>query len=175
LAGQNAVIHGPPGTGKSQTIANLIAGLAATGKRVLFVAEKRAALDVVLRRLEDVGLSHLSIDLHGADLSPRKVMQQVARTLDMVRNSTPVQCEQTHRQLVDRRTRLNSHVDRLHARREPTGKSVYEMEGRLVRLRVRSATRWRGAELKVIDPKTAQKIRDLLVEACGFESLFLRT
>jgi very-short-patch-repair endonuclease len=175
LAGQNAVIHGPPGTGKSQTIANLIAGLAATGKRILFVAEKRAALDVVLRRLEDVGLSHLSIDLHGADLSPRKVMQQVARTLDMVRNSTPVQCEQAHSQLVDRRTRLNSHVSRLHVRREPTGKSVYEMEGRLIRLTVRSATRWRGAELKRIDPKTAQQIRDLLVEARGFETLFLRT
>ena len=174
LAGQNAVIHGPPGTGKSQTIANLIAGMAAAGKRVLFVAEKRAALDVVLRRLDEVGLSHLSIDLHGADLSPKKVMQQVAHTLDMVRNSTPVQCEQVHTQLVDRRNRLNGHVSRLHQRREPTGKSVYEMQGRLARLPVKSSTRWRGDELKRIDPKGAQQIRDLLVEARGFASLFLR-
>ncbi len=174
LAGQNAVVHGPPGTGKSQTIANLIAGLAAVGKRVLFVAEKRAALDVVLHRLDEVGLSHLSIDLHGADLSPKKVMQQVAHTLDMVRNATAVQCEQVHTQLVDRRTRLNDHVTRLHQRREPTGKSVYEMQGRLVRLSVQSVTRWRGAELKRIDPKTAQQIRDLLLEARGFASLFLR-
>lgn len=52
LAGQSAVIHGPPGTGKSQTIANLAASLAAAGKRVLFVAEKRAALKVVLKRLQ---------------------------------------------------------------------------------------------------------------------------
>jgi very-short-patch-repair endonuclease len=174
LAGQNAVIHGPPGTGKSQTIANLIAGLAAAGKRVLFVAEKRAALDVVLRRLNEVGLSHLSIDLHGADLSPKKVMQQVARTLDMVRNATPVQCEQIHNQLVDRRNRLNNHVSRIHQRREPTDKSVYEMEGRVMRLPVQSLTRWRGAELKRIDPKVAQQIRDLLMEAGGFASLFLR-
>jgi very-short-patch-repair endonuclease len=174
LAGQNAVIHGPPGTGKSQTIANLIAGLAAAGKRALFVAEKRAALDVVLRRLDEVGLSHLSIDLHGADLSPKKVMQQVAHTLDMVRNSTPVQCEQVHTQLVDRRSRLNGHVIRLHQRREPTGKSVYEMQGRLARLPVKSITRWRGAELKRIDAKTAQQVCDLLVEARGFTSLFLR-
>ncbi|HLY99442.1 MAG TPA: AAA domain-containing protein [Candidatus Angelobacter sp.] len=173
LAGQSAVIHGPPGTGKSQTIANLIASLAATGKRVLFVAEKRAALDVVLRRLSNVGLEHLSIDLHGADLSPRKVMQQVARTLDMVRNSTPVQPEEIHTQLVDRRSRLNRHVSRLHDRREPTGKSIYEMQGHLVRLLVKSATRWREAELKRIDMKTAQQIRDLLVEARGFTSLFL--
>ncbi|MGZ4878798.1 MAG: AAA domain-containing protein, partial [Candidatus Angelobacter sp.] len=174
LAGQNAVVHGPPGTGKSQTIANLIAGLAAVGKRVLFVAEKRAALDVVIHRLEEVGLSHLSIDLHGADLSPKKVMQQVARTLDMVRNATPVQCEQVHAQLVDRRNRLNDHVSRLHQRREPTGKSVYEMQGRLMRLAVQSSTRWRGAELKRIDSKAAQQIRDLLMEARGFASLFLR-
>lgn len=175
LAGQNAVIHGPPGTGKSQTIANLIAGLAAAGKRVLFVAEKRAALDVVLRRLDEVGLSHLSIDLHGADLSPKKVMHQVARTLDTVRNSTSVQCDQLHAQLVDRRARLNDHVARLHQRREPTGKSVYEMQGRLNRLSVQSSTRWRGAELKRLDGKSAQGIRDLLIEARGFERLFLRT
>ena len=71
--------------GKSQTIANLINGLAAVGRRVLFVAGKRAAQDVVLHRLDEVGLSHLSIDLHGADLSPKQVMQQVAHTLDMVR------------------------------------------------------------------------------------------
>jgi very-short-patch-repair endonuclease len=174
LAGQNAVVHGPPGTGKSQTIANLIAGLAAAGKRILFVAEKRAALDVVLHRLAEVGLSHLSIDLHGADLSPKKVMQQVARTLDMVRNATPVQCEQVHTQLVDRRNRLNDHVSRLHQRREPTGKSVYEMQGRLMRLPVQSLARWRGAELKRIDPKAAQQVRDLLMESRGFESLFLR-
>jgi superfamily II DNA or RNA helicase len=56
LSGQDAVIHGPPGTGKSQTIANLIASYAARGQRVLFVAEKRAALEVVLARLDRAGL-----------------------------------------------------------------------------------------------------------------------
>ena len=50
--------------------------LAAAGRRILFVAEKKAALEVVKRRLEEVGLGHLAIDLHGADLSPKKVMQQ---------------------------------------------------------------------------------------------------
>jgi hypothetical protein len=80
--GSSGSKHGYPWTArdwKSQTIANLITNLAAVGKRVLFVAEKRAALDVVQRRLSDVGLSHLAIDLHGADLSSRKVMQQIAR------------------------------------------------------------------------------------------------
>jgi hypothetical protein len=59
--------------------------LAAAGRRILFVAEKKAVLEVVKRRLEEVGLGHLAIDLHGADLSPKKVMQQVAHTLEVVR------------------------------------------------------------------------------------------
>lgn len=177
LLGQNAVIHGPPGTGKSQTIANLVAAMAALGHRVLFVAEKRAALEVVLRRLQEVGLGHLAIDLHGADLSPRKVMQQVAGALDKVRNAVPVDPETVHKQLVDRRKRLNEHVQRLHLRREPAGLSIYQMEGALLRIgkAVNTAARWRGDELNRISPTVAQQVRDLLVEAGGFETLFLRT
>src|ERR1039457_6074350 len=108
---------------------NLIANLAPTGQRVLFVAEKKAALDVVKHRLEEVGLGHLAIVLHGADLSPRKVMQQVAQTLQVVRTAVPVDCQQVHAQLVDRRSRLNSHVARMHSLRQPTRKRVYEMQG----------------------------------------------
>ena len=129
LAGQNAVVHGPPGTGRSQTIANLVASLAATGRRVLFIAEKRAALEVVLRRLREVGLAHLAIDLHGADLSPKKVMQQVADALDKLRNAVLVESEKVHKQLVDRREKLNGHVERLHSKRQPTGLSIYSMCG----------------------------------------------
>jgi hypothetical protein len=58
----------PPGAGKSQTITNLIASLSAAGRRIVFVAEKKAALEVVKRRLEEVGLGHLAIDLHRAYL-----------------------------------------------------------------------------------------------------------
>ena len=177
LTGQNAVIHGPPGTGKSQTISNLIATLAATGHRVLFVAEKRAALEVVLKRLKEIGLGHLAIDLHGADLSPKKVMQQVADALDKVRNAVPADCDQIHKTLIDRRTRLNEHVKRLHAKREPTGLSVYEMQGRLLRLgdAARTAIRWRGDDLLRLRSDVAEQVCDLLTEAAGFESLFLRT
>ena len=79
--GQSAVVHGPPGTGKSQTITNLIATLAANGKKILFVAEKRAALEVVMNRLTAVGLDHLAIDLHGAEQTPKNVMELVETTL----------------------------------------------------------------------------------------------
>src|SRR5205085_1761493 len=69
LRQQNGVISGPPGTGKSQTISNLIAEAVARGKTVLFVAEKRAALEVVLNRLREADLGHLCLDCHGAELT----------------------------------------------------------------------------------------------------------
>jgi predicted DNA-binding WGR domain protein len=62
--GRSFIIQGPPGTGKSQTITNLIADYAARGKRVLFVCEKRAALDVVFHRLGQAGLDGLSCIIH---------------------------------------------------------------------------------------------------------------
>jgi very-short-patch-repair endonuclease len=177
LAGQSRVIHGPPGTGKSQTITNLITSLAATGRRVLFVAEKKAALDVVKHRLEEVGLGHLAIVLHGADLSPRKVMQQVAHTLEVVRSAVPVDCREVHTRLIERRNRLNAHDARMHTLREPTRKTVYEMQGIVLRLAgsVNTSTRWRGDELSRLTPPVDRHITDLLSEAGGFAPLFLRT
>jgi hypothetical protein len=176
LAGQSAVIHGPPGTGKSQTIANLIASLAAAGKRVLFVAEKRAALQVVLKRLQQVGLDKIAIDLHGADISPKRVMEQVAAALNSVRQAVPVDCDGMHQQYTERRERLNRHVESLHRRRKPSGMSVYELQGTLLRLRaeVHADTRWRGPELTKIERVGPGRVRDLLREAGGISSLFLR-
>ena len=177
LKGENGVIHGPPGTGKSQTIVNLIAGMAAAGKRVLFVAEKRAALNVVFERLKQVGLDHLAMDLHGADVSSKRVLEQVGRALDTVRASTPVDCAGVHSRTVDRRNRLDGHVERMHCKRSPASMSVYELQGRLIQLqRVATAkTRWRQPDLSRFDPKAANRVRDLLKEASGYHSLFLRT
>jgi very-short-patch-repair endonuclease len=176
LTGQSAVIHGPPGTGKSQTIANLVASLAATGKRVLFVAEKRAALQVVLKRLQQVGLERIAIDLHGADVSSKRVMEQVAAALTDVRQAASVDCDQMHQRYVERRERLNRHVESLHRKRKPSDMSVYDLQGTLLRLQahVQTDTRWRSAELAKIERAGPGRIRDLLSEAGGLASLFLR-
>ena len=64
LAGKNLVINGPPGTGKSQTITNIVAAALSSGKKVLFVSEKTAALEVVHRRLEEIGLGRFCLPLH---------------------------------------------------------------------------------------------------------------
>ena len=80
--GATFVLEGPPGTGKSQTITNLLARCVADGKRVLFVAEKRAALDVVRRRLDAVGLDRFALDLHDKASKPAAVRAQILAALD---------------------------------------------------------------------------------------------
>ncbi|HWI62988.1 MAG TPA: AAA domain-containing protein [Symbiobacteriaceae bacterium] len=175
--GQSLVIQGPPGTGKSQTIANLIGTLVAEGKRILFVAEKRAALEVVQQRLERVGLGHLALDLHGADLTRREIMARVARNLALVREAPAVEAGETHRRFTDRRGRLLAHVERMHARRAPAGLSVYELQGKLLRLprEAETTVRWREPGLMNLTAQAAQTVEDLLQEAQGFAGLFLQT
>ena len=85
LAGQSLIIKGPPGTGKSQTIANLVASLVARGRKVLFVAEKRAAIEAVTKRLDQQGLGDLVLDLHGGVSSRRAFAQSIARALAATR------------------------------------------------------------------------------------------
>ncbi len=173
LAGRSGVIIGPPGTGKSQTIANLIAELAARGRRVLFVAEKRAALDVVLNRLQDRGLRHLALDLHGAGITRRAVMAQFAESLSLVRDSQPIDCEELHRTFIERRKRLVEHVVTLHQPRPPSGLSAYEMQGRLLHFSLdeSSRTRWRGAALDRLTPAAKDEARNLVNELEGFSDL----
>jgi very-short-patch-repair endonuclease len=88
-AGRSLVIQGPPGTGKSQTISNLIAEAVSQGKRVLFVAEKLAALEVVKRRLEAAGLGELCLELHSNKASKKEVAADLARTLSLGRPKSP--------------------------------------------------------------------------------------
>ncbi len=79
--GTTFVLHGPPGTGKSQTIANIIANALDKGKRVLFVAEKQAALQVVKKRLDEVGLGDFCLELHSGKADKGEVVRSIENTL----------------------------------------------------------------------------------------------
>jgi hypothetical protein len=81
LAGHTFVLEGPPGTGKSQTITNLLANALAQGKRVLFVAEKPAALEVVKERLQEVGLDPFCLDMHDKGSKPEDLKKQLRDAL----------------------------------------------------------------------------------------------
>ena len=79
--GKTFVLHGPPGTGKSQTITNIIANALNDGKRVLFVAEKQAALSVVKKRLDGLGLGEFCLELHSNKTNKADVLQKLLSTL----------------------------------------------------------------------------------------------
>src|SRR5690606_11093754 len=83
--GRNLVIQGPPGTGKSQTIVNLIAAAERDRKTVLFVAEKMAALEVVKRRLDEIGLGDMCVELHSHKARKRAILDELQRTLSLGR------------------------------------------------------------------------------------------
>ena len=80
--GKSFVLHGQPGTGKSQTIANMISQNLAHGRKVLFVSEKKAALDVVYKRLSDIGLGPFCLELHSNKADKANVMRQFREALD---------------------------------------------------------------------------------------------
>ncbi len=175
--GQSGVVIGPPGTGKSQTIANLIGELVAQGKRVLFVAEKRAALEVVKKRLIGVGLGELVLDVHGA-LSRKQIMAQFAEAFATVKSAMPPRAEELHREFVNRRQLLNKHVDRVHEKRHPSLYSAYEMIGHILSLESHGAatrTRWVSGSLQDMDPNRVSAIEETLREAAAEPGLLLRT
>ena len=84
--GRNMVIQGPPGTGKSQTIVNLIAEAMASNKRVLFVAEKKAALEVVKQRLDKINLGSACLELHSNKVKKKEVIDELKRTASLQAN-----------------------------------------------------------------------------------------
>ncbi|MCC7137153.1 MAG: DUF4011 domain-containing protein [Planctomycetes bacterium] len=125
-AGSTLVVDGPPGTGKSQTITNLVAEALADGKRVLFVAEKAAALDVVRRRLEAAGLGDFLLELHSRKASKRAVIERLARALEAPRRDAPAASPATADELARTRARLAEVHRALHAPAGPLGLSPYE-------------------------------------------------
>lgn len=133
-AGRSLVVEGPPGTGKSQTISNLIATLAAQGKSVLFVAEKRAAIEAVAKRLEQVGLGELSLDLHGASLKKKELAASLARSLDAVGEAAIPKTGRLHAELAQLRNQLVVYEADLHAVHVPWGLSYFDVAEELSEL-----------------------------------------
>jgi very-short-patch-repair endonuclease len=131
---RNLVIQGPPGTGKSQTIANAIAAAVVDGKKVLFVAEKMAALEVVKRRMDSSGVGDICLELHSNKANKRSVLEELRRTWELGRPQGGADGSAV-RQLTQYRDNLNTHAARLHAEHDPSGLTPYQVIGHLVRLR----------------------------------------
>ncbi|MGC1509861.1 DUF4011 domain-containing protein, partial [Ketobacter sp.] len=115
--GKDFVIIGPPGTGKSQTIGNLIAHMMGKGKRVLFVSEKTAALEVVHRRLRDIGLGHFCLELHSNKAKKADVLAQLRSSWNSFSQNSVSDWQQEADRIKVLRDRLNTVVNTLHQRR----------------------------------------------------------
>lgn len=131
--GAHLVMDGPPGTGKSQTIANMIAELLFAGKTVLFVSEKTAALEVVKRRLDRCGLGDFCLELHSAKANKRAVLDELGRCLELAAVAEP-DTEGPLGELAAARGRLNGFVAELHAVRQPLGWSAFRVHGELAKI-----------------------------------------
>ena len=127
-SGRDLVLEGPPGTGKSQTITNLIAHTLANGKTVLFVSEKLAALEVVHRRLVKINLGPFCLELHSSKAKKTEVLQQLGKALDIVGQRTAQDWEHEAERLAQLRQDLNALVDSLH-RSHFSGLTVYDAIG----------------------------------------------
>lgn len=118
VGGRTFVLEGPPGTGKSQTITNLLARSLASGKRVLFVAEKRAALEVVKDRLDAVGLGAFSLDLHDKGARPNAVREQLRAALEATARPDRAALSAQREAADSSRGALSRYAQRVH---EPNG------------------------------------------------------
>lgn len=132
-SGRSVVVQGPPGTGKSQSITNVIATAVLDGKKVLFVAEKLAALEVVKRRLEAAGLGDLCLELHSHKANKRAVLDEVGRTWQLGRPRGQA-LEAVVPRLDQSRAQLNGHAEMLHTPIGGTGTTPFRIFGALALL-----------------------------------------
>ncbi|MHB1309528.1 MAG: DUF4011 domain-containing protein, partial [Limisphaerales bacterium] len=131
--GRSVVIQGPPGTGKSQSIANIIATAVLDGKKVLFVAEKLAALEVVKRRLKKEGLDDICLELHSNKSNKRAVIEEIGRTWKLGRPKA-TDLEGLVPKLERRRAILNRHAQSFHERHSPSELTPFAVIGQLTLL-----------------------------------------
>ena len=177
LGGESVVIWGPPGTGKSQTIANLIAALIAQGKRVLFVAEKRAAIDMVVGRLERVGLSDLVLDTHGGVKSKREFAKGMGDSIRSIGSIAEPDHATLHLQLSERRGELIAHRSALHEPLRPWNISLFDVQNGLIGAPgpVQTSLRLPSGKARRLDREKVDVLKEQLAAWVRLEGPYIKT
>ena len=156
--GTTFVLHGPPGTGKSQTITNIIANALYNGKRVLFVAEKQAALQVVKKRLSDIGIGDFCLELHsGKSADKSEIVRNIENTLALSGSFDGDKFTGAGERIKETRAALKAPLDALHKKRR-LGVSVYE--GIVYYLQNKKAPELVNIESTFYDTLTKQKFEE---------------
>jgi hypothetical protein len=134
VEGRSFVMDGPPGTGKSQTIANMIGALLHAGKSVLFVSEKAAALEVVRNRLTEAGLDGYLLELHSHKATRKEVAVALGKALDTVTVPPAPMGKLRVRDARARREQLNAYAEAMNRPRHPLGYSLHHVLGLIANL-----------------------------------------
>lgn len=124
--GHSFILYGPPGTGKSQTITNLIANALYRGKRVLFVAEKMAALSVVQSRLTKIGLAPFCLELHSNKATKKHVLQQLEKAIQVTHIQPPENFRFQADKIFEERKTLIAYMNALHGKGQKDGLSLFD-------------------------------------------------
>ena len=161
-AGISFVLQGPPGTGKSQTITNIVAELLGLGKKVLFVSEKQAALNVVYDKLCKAGLGEFCLELHSHKANKKEVVAELCKTLRTPKSGVSSKADQEIRLKESAMRQLDEYVDELHKSRPIVGKSAYELYEES--LRNAPIVNWTIPNLSSFDEGTLQDVLLLLRE-----------
>ncbi len=157
------MLFGPPGTGKSQTIANLIVNTLGEGRTVLFVSQKTTALEVVRQRLEKLGLGNFCLEVHSAKAQKSAVLGQLQHAWEGRSAETIQRWEEKAEELDQLRVRLNGVVTALHVTRR-NGLTAYGALGRVIAGRDwHPDLRLTFPHLDYHDPVAMRRLRDL----CG--------
>lgn len=159
--GKDFVIIGPPGTGKSQTISNLIAHMLGKGKKVLFVSEKTAALEVVYRRLRDIGLGQFCLQLHSNKAKKVEVLDQLRTSWTSAGQAPVGQWQVEADRLKALRDRLNQVVNALHQPRRNSLTAHYAIGIKIRDEALAAKVRLSWARADQHDEQQLQQLRDM--------------
>ncbi|QUA54662.1 DUF4011 domain-containing protein [Aristaeella lactis] len=174
--GVSFVMQGPPGTGKSQTITNIIAEALASGKKVLFVSEKAAALEVVLRRLKEAHISDFCLSLHDYKANKRDVLKQIGDNLRMKKIAVKNTATNNLVRLAKRRDELNTYAKELHETIQPLNISLYEAFGELAQYiepvdfvcEIKNVEKISEIDFQMMSYNVGRYIRAFEEMSCGF-------
>ncbi|WP_332605186.1 DUF4011 domain-containing protein [Acinetobacter sp. ESBL14] len=175
--GRTFVLSGPPGTGKSQTITNMISQCLADGKSVLFVSEKMAALEVVYRRLTQIGLSELCLQLHSSKSQKMEVLDQLRERAEknndpyfLSNQSKTTEWQKLSNQLVKTRDELNEHVKILHTAHE-IGWSLYTAMSDELRYRDTPNLRFPEINIGTLTLEKREQLSEIVTKAVSLRQL----
>lgn len=175
--GRTFVLSGPPGTGKSQTITNMISQCLADGKSVLFVSEKMAALEVVYRRLTQIGLSELCLQLHSSKSQKMEVLDQLRERAE--KNNDPyflstqpktTEWQKLSDKLIQTRDELNQHVKNLHTS-HAIGWSLYAAMSDELRYRDTPQLRFPEINISTLTVEKRELLNETVTQAVSLRKL----